>query len=243
MPYTITDTRKTGGTTALQDFLIQDGAELGNCHGAQSFRAIRRLGGETVLLHKFRPAESLLALGPIVANREAPDFTRPFVTRFTDLFMAAGSAYLVEPVPPCSGLSTVWRYVLQKRAYQAVPVMTVLIWHMLRILQRPAGRRTDRGMLDFQNIVLASTGSFGVLTAHLTCKRGLLWLRKDADRPGQSDFHSLVEILAMLLDIDTEVAALRRTPTRLSPDFHRKIARLLHAARQGTHRPRVSVRS
>lgn len=243
MAYTTTDTHRTGSETVLQDFVIQGGAELGNCRGAQSFRATRRLDGGPVLLHKFRPAESLMALGPRVTGREPPDFTKPFVTRFTDLLVVAGSAYLVEPLPPCAGLGEVWRYALQKRPYQALQVMTVLIRQMLSIHRHPPRGRKDCGLFDLQSIVLASTGAFGVLAAHLECEQGLLRLRKGTPRPVQSDFHSLVEVLGTLLDIDAEVAALQGAPLRLSADIHRKISRLLCAVRLSERRPRASVRS
>ena len=50
----------------------------------------------------------------------------------------AGSAYLVEPVPPCSGLADVWRHVLQKRPHQTIAVMTVLLRQMIAITRQLA---------------------------------------------------------------------------------------------------------
>src|SRR4030042_1722493 len=96
--------RRGAAATTLQDYVIEGAAELGECSGAQSFRATHRSDGQPVLLHKFRPAESLIDLGPVVAGQESPDFTRPFVTQFTDLFTVAGSAYLIEPLPPSFAL-------------------------------------------------------------------------------------------------------------------------------------------
>ena len=122
--------------TTLRDFGIEGAAELGECTGAQSFRATRHDDGQPVLLHKFRPAQSLIDLGPLVTREKPPDFTKPFVTQFTDLFVVAGSAYLVEPLPPCFALSDLWRYVLQRRSDQAYTVITIVV-RQLAVHPRP----------------------------------------------------------------------------------------------------------
>jgi len=224
-----TYTQKADTTTTLHDFVIQGAAEIGECSGAQSFRATHRQAGRSVLLHKFRPAESLTRLRPLVEEGGLPDFSRPFVTRFTHLFVVAGSAYLVEPVPLCSRLREVWRYALQERRGRSLAVVTVLIRQMLSITHGLVHRNRRHGALDLDNIVLASTGCFGVLTAHLECEEGLLWLRKDPDRPARPDFYCLVDILNSLLDMDAEIAAIRKTPLQLPKDVHRRIRNLSHA--------------
>ena len=89
-----------------------------------------------MLLHKFRPAEALLDLEPLIAGPEPPDFTKPFVTQFTDLFVAAGSAYLVEPLPPGFALADLWRLVLQKRPDRAFAVIAAVVRHLASILHR-----------------------------------------------------------------------------------------------------------
>jgi hypothetical protein len=105
MALKVLHTRGVGTATVLRDFSIEGAAELGACTGAQSFRATRQGDGRPVLLHKFRPAAALLDLEPRIAGPEPPDFDGPFVTQFTDLFVAAGSAYLVELLPPGFALS------------------------------------------------------------------------------------------------------------------------------------------
>jgi len=234
MTCTIPYARKADTTATLRDFTILGAAELGECGGAQSFRAARRLDGRAVLLHKFRPAAPLTALGPLLAERNPPDFRRSFTTRFSDLFAVAGSAYLVEPLPVCSRLSDVWRHVLQKRPHQAIDVMAVLIRQMISITHQLRDERKCHGALDVGSIVLAPAGCFGVLTAHVECEGGTMWLRKNPVDPPQSDSHGLVEVLGSLLDLDVEVAALQRAPMRLPIDIHRKIRGLLHAL-QGVH--------
>ncbi|MEN6577831.1 MAG: hypothetical protein ABFD90_15915 [Phycisphaerales bacterium] len=224
--------RRTNTATTLRDFVIQGAAELDGCEGAQSFRAARRNDGMPVLLHKFRPAASLTALGPVIEGREPPDFGRPFLTRFTDFFAVAGSAYLVEPLPPCSGLTDVWRHVLQKRPGQTIAVMTVLLRQMIAITHQLACQSDYHGAIDVRNVVLAPTGCFGVLTAHMECEGGRLWLRRNPTSPMRSDAHGLVDILGSLLDLDAEVAVLQKMPVQIPMNIHRKVRRLLHALRR-----------
>lgn len=232
MTYGVQYSSRTNAATTLRDFVIQGAAELNGCEGAQSFRAARRTDGASVLLHKFRPAASLTAMNPVIEDREPPDFQRPFLTRFTDFFAVAGSAYLVEPVPPCSGLADVWRHVLQKRPHQTLAVMTVLLRQIIAITRQLACQDDCHGAIDIRNVVFAPTGCFGVLAAHVPCEGGRLWLRRDCRRPARSDLHGLVEILGSLLDIDTEVAAIQKMPEQVPMNIHRKIRDLLHALHQ-----------
>jgi len=229
--------RRIGTAAILRDFTIQGAAEIGRCAGAQSFRAVWRDDETPVLLHKFRPAASLTKLGPVVAGAEPPDFKRPFVTRFTHFFAVAGSAYLVEPMPVCSGLSDVWRHVLQKRPHQTLSVMAVLLKQMISITHQLACRSQCHGAVDMRNVVLAPTGSFGLLTAHVDCEGGALWLRRNAASPMQPDAHGLVDILGSLLDLDAEVALLQGQPMQVPLHIHRKIRSLLCILRQARHCP------
>lgn len=221
-------------TTTLGDFEIERAAELGECTGAQSFRARRHEDGQSVLLHKFRPAQSLVEMGPLVARDRTPDFTKPFVTQFTDLFVAAGSAYLVEPLPPCFALSDLWRYVLQKRPDQAFTVIAIVVRQLLSILHRLTRQNRCHGALSAENIVLAPTASFGVLAAHLPCHQGRLWLRKNPASPVKPDFRAFSDVLGSLLDIETQTAALQNVPMLLPPTVRQSIQELLRAVEQTT---------
>jgi len=222
----------TSPAATLCRFAIQGAAELGECEGARSFRAIRRSDGAPVLLHKFRPAAPLTTLGPLIVDREPADFTRPFMTRFTDSFAVAGSAYLVEPLPPCSALSEVWRHVLQRRPHQTVGVLTVLLRQLTSVTHQLMRQGTCHGALDMRNVVLAPAGCFGVLAARVECKGGVLWLRRSPGGPVRSDTQCLVDILGALLDLDAEVAVLQKMPMRVPLNIHRKIRSLLRALRR-----------
>ncbi|MGE5296889.1 MAG: hypothetical protein ACM3VT_18870 [Solirubrobacterales bacterium] len=229
MTCTTAYTPRTTPATTLKDFVIQGAAELGECHGAQSFRAVRRRDGRSVLLHKFRPSATLTSLGPLVGEREPPDFRTPFVTRFSDLFAVAGSAYLVEPLPSCSCLSDVWRHVLQKRPAEAVTVMAAMIHQTIAITHRLLHTGSSHGALDVRNIILAPAGCFGLLASHVDCERGSLWLREAPDRPPQLDLHGLVGTLVSLMDLDMEVAGAQNTTLRVPANIHRRIRSLSYA--------------
>ncbi len=218
--------------TNLRDFEIQAAAELGQCAGAQSFRAVRRADAMPVLLHKFRPAESLLELGPMLECTEAPDFTKPFMTRFTDLFAAAGSAYLVEPLPVGVSLSEAWHYVLLNRPHQAQAITATLTRHLLPLVQHLAGQERCLAAMTVENIVLTPTGGFGVLVAGVRCEEGLLWLRKNPQEPSACDHPSLADVLRSLLDREDELVNLRGSPMLLSAETREGILHLAHAVEQ-----------
>ena len=232
-------TVRTRAGTNLRDFEIQAAAELGQCAGAQSFRAVRRSDAMPVLLHKFRPAESLLELGPVLEEGEPAEFTRPFVTRFTDLFAAAGSAYLVEPLPVGFGLSEAWRHVLLSRPHQAQAVTAILTRHLLSLVEQLAGHQRCLAALSVDNIVLTPTGGFGVLVAAIRCAEGLLWLRKDPQASWACDHHALAEVLRSLLDMEDELAYLRGMPMLLPAEIREGILHLAHAVEQAGRCARV----
>lgn len=221
-------------TTTLRDFGIEGAAELGECTGAQSFRATRHNDGQPVLLHKFRPAQSLVDLGPLVTREEPPDFTKPFVTRFTDLFVVAGSAYLVEPLPPCFALSDLWRYVLQRRSDQAYTVITIVVRQLLSLVGRLMHQNRHHGALSLENVVLAPTASFGILAAHVPCRSGRLWLRKDPETPVEPDSCALADVVGTLVAMEAQIAALQNVPTLLPATVRHSIHELLGTLQQAT---------
>ena len=212
---------------------------MGACTGAQSFRATRHRDGLPVLLHKFRPASALVELGPLLTSEEPPDFTKPFLTHFTDLFVVAGSAYLVEPLPPCFAVGDLWRFVLQRRPDQAFTVITVVVRQLLSLVRRLARQNRYHGALSVENIVLAPTARFGVLTAHLPCQEGRLWLRRDPQKPIEPDFFAFAQVLGSLLDMEARTAALQDVPRLLPAAVRHSIEGLLHSLAQST----VPVRS
>jgi hypothetical protein len=225
----VSPTRKIPAGPKLRDFDLESAAELGRCTGAQSFRAVRRSDGTPVLLHKFRPASSLLDLGPVIKDMEPPDFAKPFVTRFTGVFGVAGSAWLIEPLPACVGLADVWRAVLLTRPQDAFSVAAVLLRHLFTLVHGLGVGGRLHGALILDNIVLSAGGSFGMLTASAPCTRGRLWLRKEEREPVRDDFHALAGVLRALLDIEVELAYLRNTSMLLQPAVRDEIGELADA--------------
>lgn len=221
--------RSTSAGTSLHDFQIERAAELGMCRTAQSFRARRQIDDAPVLLHKFRPAESLLDLGPVITRHQPPDFTRPFMTWFTDLFVVAGSAYLVEPLPNCFALAEVWRNTLLQRPDDAFGLVATLVRELARIVKTSAEADGSRVILTADNVVLSESGHFAVLAGCLSCRDGRLWLRQDPEDPVVSTEKALADLLAMLLEMEQEMAESRGAVGVLSERTRRQMNRLIRA--------------
>ena len=172
---------------------------------------------------------------------EPPDFTKPFMTRFTDLFAAAGSAYLVEPLPVGVSLSEAWRYVLLNRPRQAEAITTILTRHLLPLVHQLGGQERCLAALSMENIVLSPTGGFGVLVGGIRCEEGLLWLRKNPQERSACDHQSLADLLCSLLDMEDELAHLRGSPMLLPADIRERILHLVHAVEQSRRGARVEA--
>ncbi len=168
----------------------------------------------------------------MLESADSPNFTQPFITRFTDLFVAAGSAYLVEPLPVGINLSEAWRHVLLSRPQQAQAVTAILTRHLLPLVRQLTGQEHCLAALNIDNIVLTPTGGFGVLVAGIKCQEGLLWLRKDPREPSACDHHALAKVLRSLLDMEDELAHLRGRLMLLSPYIREDILHLAHAVEQ-----------
>jgi len=94
----------------------------------------------------------------MLESADSPNFTQPFITRFTDLFVAAGSAYLVEPLPVGINLSEAWRHVLLSRPHQAQAITAILTRHLLPLVrQLNAIRRAEPALQRFENLRLLGT--------------------------------------------------------------------------------------
>jgi hypothetical protein len=106
--------------------------------------------------------------------------------------------------------------------------------HGTESLAYPGRQHRYHGALSVENIVLASTASFGVLTAHLSCQEGRLWLRKDPESPVKPDFYAFADVLGALLDLETRTAALRNIPSLLPEAVRHRIRELVRAVEQAT---------
>jgi hypothetical protein len=111
--------------------------------------------------------------------------------------------------------------------------------HLLIIVRELVAARRLDGVLDVNNVVLTSGGSFGVLAASVPCARGRLWLRRDMDEPATSDLRSVAAILHGLLDMETELAYLRNTAALLDASVREGILELARTIEQAGQRVRA----
>jgi len=176
----------------FQDFAIIGAGEY-PCEGSTAcFRARHKTTGQPVLLHRFRPAETLLVHHPVIRDAIAPDFQQPFMTCFMKPIVVAGSAYLVEPIPDCIPARDAWRAILLQYPDRAVPVAMGLVFQIRKALPR----MNPYVPIWLDRIVLTRQGVYGLLADLLPCDPSPVRMR----RPPSSDHHAknyLGEMLAI----------------------------------------------
>ena len=198
--------------TSLHDFRITDAAHVLPCGNAGAFRAVRRWDQLPVVLHRFRPAGQLLAHEPMVQDVHPPDFRRPFVTRFVDIIEAAGSAYLVEPLPVVAVLEAVWRAVLLHTPREAVAVLKALARQLTSLGTGPS--------CNPQTIVMTPQGVYGLLARTIATRSGHLPVRASPPEvPFRHNGGGLGPVLDALLLIEDRMSQARGQ--RLLPEEDR----------------------
>jgi hypothetical protein len=217
----------------LQDYTIQGPCEVRPRGNTGSFRAVRRRDGLTVLLHRFRPAGILVDRQPVIELTEAVDFTRPFMTRFSQIIVAAGSAYLVEPLPPSVPLADVWRTVLHQHPDDAVRVAHSLVAQLRQIMSSP-GFKSQPGHVCLENLVLAPGGTWGLLATLPRANETRMWIRRQGGYRSESLRRQLVgccaesaiaRVVENLMSMHVDIARTTGQPL-LSDDQQRSIALL-----------------
>lgn len=212
---------------SFHDFVIIGPAEF-DCSGSRGgFRAIRRSDRLPVLLHRFRPPGTLLDPMPRIRRTDPPDFSQPFLTRFTGVLQAGGSAYLVEPLPVCASLQSAWRAVLLNTAGRAVGFVGILVTQLILAVRAAARQHDNGGAVCSQNVVLTQAGTYGLLAACLESDGGRRWLRpvpphctsvdntSPASRPAR-EAAALARVVEDLLETEQAMARARRSEI-LSP--------------------------
>lgn len=142
----------------LQDFLITHPARTGTCGNAGSFQVVHKLHNWPALLHRFKPIDVLPAKQIRLEN--TPDFTRPFLSRFTGILQTHGSLYLIEPLPNIISLIEVWREILWKCPEIAVNAILECISQIESILKEHPDMIKR---LDASLVVLTTPGIWGIL--------------------------------------------------------------------------------
>ncbi len=195
---------------SLHDFTIQRHAEVGACGSAGSFRALRRCDGLPVLLHRFRPAGTLIDQAPNLSTTDPPDFTRPFLSRFTGVIVAAGSAYLVEPLPVSAALEDAWRSVLLESPSQCVGFLRAMLAQVTTALTPLVNLGVRHGAVCLGNLVLTTQATYGVLAGHVDSANGPIVVRPaDGAVAAQDDLMALSDLPSRLIEIETSMARAR----------------------------------
>jgi hypothetical protein len=199
--------------TTLQQFDIQGAAEVGGCGSEGSFRALRRADGNEVLLHRFRPAATIINQRPVVNDPNDPGFDRPFVSRITSIFEVAGSAYLVEPLPVCVALSDVWRTVLIKAPQAAIGSVDALLQQLGQVCCQPLSGDPIGASVTIDHVVLTPDGIYGLLCPAIDSSEGLLGLRPGTPPPAdEPPIDPLARVLVSLTAIADSMAAVNQSP-------------------------------
>lgn len=225
------------GKASFHDFEIRGSADVGACGNMGSFRAVRRVDGLPVVLHRFRPAAVLTEHEPSLTTAQPADFGRTFHTGFIAIIEVAGSAYLVEPFPEtCTSLMNVWRELLRTSSTKARHFAEVVIGrlHNVAHLSLPALRS-----IHPNNLILTPAGSLGILMACLDTGTGQQWLRA---RSGFPPCTPLSTIRALVQGLLAEEASMSRACGKklLSDDDRAQLAPLGFTAatpRSGRRQP------
>jgi len=216
-------------TTSFHDFRISGAGEFPCLRSTGCFRANRRSDGLPVLLHRYRPPDMLLSYEPKIYNASPPEFTVPFVTRFIAIIQAAGSAYLVEPLPLCIPLEDAWRCILVDSPDQAIGFVHALIMQINEALRHSTPHDWCLGTLCLDNIVLTPSGTCGLLAEQIECERVHLMLRTASSTrtPRKTTLpFSPVGLLRALLRIEERTAHILGQPVLAGKQRHalRKLA-------------------
>ena len=156
--------------------IFSDAAGIRGVRACHTARLTRRSDGASILLHAIDPAVEP-RLTATAFDSEAPDFRRPFVTRITWIAENHGMLFLAEPLPPAIPLLDVWGQVLQNTPEQAVQVVRELTRQLGQALEPLHAARQTHGAVGVENIVLTTSGIYGLLVARLATPDDWLWLR------------------------------------------------------------------
>ena len=228
----------------LQDFSIEEPAEVSVSGSRGSFRGFRRSDNLPVLLHRFRPANTILERRPIVICSEPPSISQAFLTYVIAVIESAGSAYLVEPLPDSAVLPDVWRAILQQHPDQASGFAINMVRQVSSVLEEMAIAGGTHGAIEAVNIVVTEAGICGILASHVPCQNSTLWLRPPSQNGlPADDFAALGGVVDQLLIIQRAVSVAQGR-SALSPENRQTIIRLAEILKQigrpGMDGPKVS---
>ena len=231
----------------LHDFEITGPMDVRGCGNAGGFRAVRRRDQLPVLLHRFRPAAHYPAWAP---TGPAAIFETPFVTSFAGCFHAAGTAYLVEPLPECVPLLDAWHTVLRDGPADAAGFVLAFLIQAYWLLHTLTLPEVTNAAVCADNIVLTPAGTYGMLCSvvhwpnsgrYPSVLRPAPRSRHDVVSDDNQKSHPLVRIqlfriVEELLDAEVQMAAASSTPI-LTPEIRARIWSLVEENQDRTARP------
>lgn len=189
---------------SFHDYEIRESASIGACGNMGSFRGVRREDGLPVLIHRFRPASALTERRPSLAAAQSENFGHTFVTGFIAIIEAAGSAYLVEPMPVCVGVLSVWCELLHGDPTRAVGFAHVIVLRLSDVVRRmPRAYHS----INAENLVLTQDGTLGVLASSIGSSSGPIWLRQHPRRGPLTPEAAVGDVVRELLKCESRMAA------------------------------------
>jgi hypothetical protein len=155
---------------------LQDASRVRGVLGGQPLRLTRALDGASVLLHEIGPDVS-----PHLAHAEfettLPNFTAPFVTSFAGVLAYQRSHFLVEPIPPAVPLLDVWLHVIQHNASNGPAMLKACERQLRQALALQHSTDRAHGALCAENVVLTTTGIYGLLQSGIYTPEGWVIIR------------------------------------------------------------------
>jgi hypothetical protein len=139
-------------------------------------RITRSCDGASMLLHELAPATQRHLQGAVF-DPGRPDFSRPFLTRFAGFLELRGHVYIAEPLPPAVPLRMVWAEVLQHSPRASLQVLGALRDQLRLILEELHAAGQYHGALCVDNVVLTTSGIYGLLRAGVQTPGSWLCLR------------------------------------------------------------------
>jgi hypothetical protein len=190
--------------SSFHDYEIRESASVGACGNMGSFRGVRREDGLPVLIHRFRPASTLMEQRPSLTASQPESFGHTFVTGFIAIIEAAGSAYLVEPLPVCVGVLSLWSELLHDDPTSAAGFARVIVFRLSDVV-----RRTPRAChsVHAESLILTQDGTLGVLASSIGSSSGPIWLRPHPRRGPSMQEAAVGDVVRDLLECESRMAA------------------------------------
>ena len=150
----------------IDGYRVDDAAGVPGIGQSDPLRFTRCSDGASVLLHEIsRTIQARFHLAEF--HLGCPDFSRPFVTRFAGILNLGDRVFLVEPLPRAVPLLSVWSTVLGSAPRNALKVFQSLSQQLRTLSDNLRHRSQIHGAMCAENIVLTTSGTYGLLQSRL----------------------------------------------------------------------------